>query len=98
LLGIAVGCIGLTVEDFSSLTPTQFDSIYAEWKKRQDALLEEEWKQTRFIVWSSLRPYSEKLKVTDVFPLPSDNVKEVPDEAIEQEDDKGYEYYVKLWE
>ena len=85
------------MEDFSSLTPTQFDCIYDEWKKRQDALIEDDWKRTRFIVWSNLRPYSENLKVTDIFPLPSDNIKEIPDETIDQEDDKGYEYYVKLW-
>ena len=65
-MGIAVGQIGLAVNDFLNLTPAEFDAIYQEWWKLSESKYKAGWEQTRVIAYGVVRQYDEKNK----FPTP----------------------------
>lgn len=59
--------MGLSVHDFSILTPSEFDAIYTEWRSGKDAEVQGEWARCRWICYHILKPYAAKtLRVTDV--------------------------------
>ncbi len=94
--------MGLSIDDFSALTPAQFDAIYTEWRAEQDNEVKAGWEQTRSIMWAVLKPYSKKknLKPTDILPFPWDNSnkpKKKMTKAEREESLRELEYYDKLW-
>lgn len=71
LLGLALGSVGLTLDDFDRLTPDEFADVYQAWERSH---LREPWEQARFMACSCLQPWSKKsLKVTDVCRFAWDN-------------------------
>lgn len=94
--------MGLSIADFSALTPTQFDATYEEWRIGQDNQIKVGWEQTRLIIWAQLKPYAKKksLKPSDVLPLPWDkpNKSKIKMTKAEREESlRELEYYNKLW-
>jgi hypothetical protein len=93
--------MGLSVQDFAGLTPTQFDAIYEQWQARQDATTRERWEQTRWLMWSMLRPYAKKrgLQPTDVLKLPWDKKRHIPKmtQAEREASLREMEHYNTLW-
>lgn len=94
--------MGLSIADFSALTPTQFDAIYEEWRAGQDNKVKAGWEQTRYIMWAVLKPYSKKknLKTTDILPFhwdKSNKPKKKMTKAEREESLRELEYYDKLW-
>ncbi len=73
LLGIATGCIGLSLQDFERCTPSEFRAIFDAWHERAQSLERSEWEQTRFLCACVLQYGAKKtLDVRNVLPLPWD--------------------------
>ena len=94
----------MSISDFANLTPEQFESIFRQWKLRQDSIIQTQWEQARTLAWASLRPYSKKsLRPTDVFNLPWDNTVKAKQRITlskqeREEQHREFEYYSKLWQ
>lgn len=74
ILGIALGCVGMSYDDFCRCTPSEFSAVASSWSKHEDATIKRTWEQTRSIVVSSLQPYCKKaLRATEVMPFRWDN-------------------------
>lgn len=71
LLGIAMGCIGLSLDDFCRCTPSEFYAVFDGWNQNRTAVYRTGWEQTRFLALAALQPHSSKpLRPGDIMPLP----------------------------
>ena len=46
-MGVALGCIHLSLDDFLRLTPEEFDDIYKAYSDDREAVYRSGWEQTR---------------------------------------------------
>lgn len=70
-MGIAMGCVGMSLRDFDLCTPLEFEEIVEQWKRRQDACMQASWEQARFMAMASLQPFCKKsLKPSDITVFP----------------------------
>ena len=53
---MAVGRMGLSVQEFATLTPAEFDSIYNEWRDGKDFEARGEWERCRWICYCRSAP------------------------------------------
>lgn len=59
--------MGLSVQEFSCLTPAEFDAIYSEWRAGQEAEMQGKWERCRWICYYAVKPYATKtLHLTDI--------------------------------
>lgn len=59
--------MGLSFQEFSILTPAEFEAIHAEWHAGREAEIRGEWERCRWICYYAIKPYAkESLHVTDV--------------------------------
>lgn len=66
-MGLAIGCIGMSREDFLQSTPDEFNAIAEAWNNNNVQHYRSEWEQARFIAQFILMPYSKKhLKPQDL--------------------------------
>lgn len=73
LLGVAVGCIGMSVGDFCGLTPAEFTAVWEVWRERSDSEERGEWERIRMLATLGLTPWSRhRLEPAKVLPLPWD--------------------------
>ncbi len=71
LLGIAMGCIGMSMDDFCRCTPSWFYKVYEAWHEREQRLEQAGWERTRMQCLCMLQPYSKKkLQARDVMQFP----------------------------
>lgn len=64
---MAVGCVGMSYNDFCRCTPGQLKMILDRWSRKEKLMSRERWEQTRFLATTVLQPYAKKaLKPTDV--------------------------------
>lgn len=64
---MAVGRIGMTVDDFCRCTPLEFSAIAEGWNDGEQARQRAAWERTRMLCTTMLQPYSKKgLKPRDV--------------------------------
>ena len=72
-MGIAMGCIGMSLDDFCRCTPLEFEAIAAEYNNREQHYHQTGWEQTRFLALASLQPHTtHTLRPNDIMPLPWD--------------------------
>lgn len=72
-MGIATGCIGMSLQDFERCTPSEFRAVFDAWHERIQALERSGWEQTRFLGACVLRYGAKRmLDVRDVLPFPWD--------------------------
>ncbi|MGN1211752.1 MAG: hypothetical protein ACI4TM_08695 [Candidatus Cryptobacteroides sp.] len=101
-MGIALGRIGMSYDDFCMLTPEEFNAIYDEWRLEQDSIIKGEWERCRWVCYCMIRPYSKRnLRLTDIMKFdwdgrPSESVQLTKEERDAQE--RKYEELLKLWE
>ncbi len=70
---MAVGEIGMSLDDFDRLTPAEFEAIFRRWASGQERADRAGWEQTRAQVLAALAPYTDRrLTPHDVLPLPWD--------------------------
>ena len=77
---MAMGCVGMSREDFERCTPIEFTEVMRQWRENQERIDRITWDQIRFLATAMLQPYSKKaLKATDVVKFPwDDKAKEAP--------------------
>lgn len=62
-----MGCVGMCLDDFCRLTPSEFAAVFEAWQQRETYVERRQWEQARFLACSMLKPYSKKsLELTDV--------------------------------
>lgn len=70
-MGIAMGCVGMSLRDFELCTPLEFEEIVEQWKCGQDARMQASWEQARFVAMASLQPFCKKsLRPGDITVFP----------------------------
>lgn len=70
-MGIAMGCVGMSLRDFDLCTPLEFEEIVEQWKCGQDSRMQASWEQARFMAMASLQPFCKKsLKPGDITVFP----------------------------
>ncbi len=60
MLGVAVGNIGLSFNDFCALTPEEFRHIYKAYSEERTAQYQDGWERMRMLAAITLQPYSKK--------------------------------------
>ena len=60
LLGMAVGRIGMSVDDFCRCTPLEFSAIAQGWNEGEQQRERSAWERTRMLCTTMLQPYSKK--------------------------------------
>lgn len=60
LFGIALGCIGMSEDDFARCTPAEFNAIVEQWRKREEVKERGEWERNRWLALCVLQPWSKK--------------------------------------
>lgn len=77
MLGLAVGNIGMSFDDFCRCSPSEFSAIATAWQKGQEQLNRQQWEQARMLCLCSLQPYTKSvMKPTDVMRFPWDGGEE----------------------
>ena len=71
MLGHALGCIGLSLEDFCQLTPEEFGAVCKAWHDRREQEMQDGWERMRMNATITIQPHV-KGKVTPqkLLPLP----------------------------
>ena len=78
-MGIALGCVGMSYQDFCLCTPLEFSRVMEQYQKMEEQRVRLSWEQTRFLATTTLSPYSKKvLKPTDIMAFPWDKENQVP--------------------
>ena len=71
LMGIALGCIGMSMQDFERCTPSEFKATFDAWNRGRERLERSEWERVRMSCLCALQPYSKKkLNATDIMKFP----------------------------
>lgn len=52
--------MGMSVTEFSGLTPDEFNAIYKEWHSAREADERGRWERCRWICYYAIRPYAKK--------------------------------------
>ncbi len=58
--GFALGCIGLSREDFLELTPEEFNAVVWQWQRMEESRNRTAWEQARLSGFLAVLPYSGK--------------------------------------
>lgn len=87
LLGIAMGCMGMSMDDFCRCTPSEFNEAYEAWGECQERLERGAWERMRTQCLCSLQPYSsKKLRAEDLMRFPwEEEQKKSPCQEVQEE-------------
>ncbi len=79
MLGVAVGNIGLSFNDFCALTPEEFRHIYKAYSEERTAQYQDGWERMRMLAAITIQPYSKKtITPHGLLSFPWDRRKPVP--------------------
>lgn len=98
-MGIALGCIHLTFDDFCGLTPEEFNEVYNAYYEKEQAQYENEWQRMRMLATITIQPHVRK-KITPqkLLPFPWEKPeKKAPKEPIvsKEEDLERFKSLIK---
>lgn len=95
-MGIATGCMGMSISDFCSCAPSEFNAIHECYRDARQEIMRQHWEQTRFMSVAILQPYSKKkLKASDLVLFPWEK-KQLPEEEETSTQDR-FEELMKKW-
>lgn len=60
LLGVAVGCIGMSLSDFEAVTPDEFRAIHRLYLQREESRLHDDWERVRTHAAVIVQSFSKK--------------------------------------
>lgn len=87
-MGIAIGNIGMLLDDFLRLEVPEFHAIYRAWKDAEEQKDRDAWERARMVATICIQPYSKKnLSPKKVLHLPWDE-EQHHTEAVSKEEDK----------
>jgi hypothetical protein len=73
-MGLATGCVGMSLTDFERCTPSEFRAVWKAWQERETQRERRSWEQTRAVCVTLLQPYSKRaLRGGDVLHFPWDD-------------------------
>lgn len=88
-MGLAMGCIGMSMCDFERCTPAEFYEVWSRWQEREQQDQRDAWEQTRMLALFMVQPWSKtRLTVQDILTFPWDN-RQHPDCSIVNGDDSS---------
>lgn len=97
-MGIAMGCLGMSLRDFERCTPFEFQSIFDAWSRRLEGAEHAEWDRIRYMCMCILQPYSKKkLRPTDVVVFPWERKSEPVEVLSKEEQEARYEAALKRY-
>ena len=80
LMGIAIGKIGMSLNDFKRLDSYEFAAIFNSYMEKQESEYKASWEQTRSLAYCIVKPYLKKefqnKSSHDLYPLPWDKEKD----------------------
>lgn len=98
-MGLAVGCIGMSRDDFCACDFDEFAAICHAWHERGDALSRDSWERTRTLAAITIQPHvRKKLTPRQLLPLPWDCKKQIRSDApvrTAEEERKRFEEVVR---
>lgn len=72
-MGAAVGCVGMSVDDFCACDFDEFSGIFRAWQRMRESDERERWEQTRILAWFCVQPHVKKrITPKQLLPLPWD--------------------------
>lgn len=75
-MGIAVGCIGMSHDDFCKCTFGEFESICKAWREMTEGQNRDAWERARTVAAIVIQPHvKKKISPRQLLPLPWDNKK-----------------------
>lgn len=84
LMAIAMGCVGMGLDDFCRLTPSQFAEVVRQHSRHTQEREHAEWERTRMTCMCLLQPHSKsRLKPTDIMRFPWEEQR-TPQEETQQ--------------
>ena len=70
---MALGCIGISYDDFCALSPAEFHQVHQSWAELETDRLHGDWERTRILATISVQPHLKKaIKPQKLLPLPWD--------------------------
>ncbi len=83
---MALGCAGMSADDFCRCTPSEFDEVMKAWHAREERRERMGWEQVRTVCLFALQPYSKKpLEAKDIMRFAWDEDETKP-EALSREE------------
>lgn len=75
-MGMGVGCVGLSIDDFCKCDIDEFEAICRAWSDMLEAQNRDDWEQMRLLAAVSIQPHVRKRIIPrQLIPLPWDNQK-----------------------
>ena len=75
-MGVAIGCIGMSLDDFLRCYVDEFRAICAAWSRMRDGDSRDSWERMRISASIGISPHvSESLSPAELLPLPWDSEK-----------------------
>lgn len=81
MLGYGIGVIGMSLDDWSGLSPEEFGAICQAYNDKEEARLHDEWERMRLLATITIQPHvKNRLQAQKLLPLPWDGAKktEIP--------------------
>ena len=60
MLGIAMGCIGMSYGDFCRLTPEEFGHVFKAWQDARESAYRDGWERARMVSAILIQPHVKK--------------------------------------
>lgn len=80
--------MGLRPDDFNALTPAEFIYAWLGWSEQQQSLNKQAWERERWAVWITTciqLDKKDRLPMTQMVPLPWEEVLDIPQELTMEE-------------
>lgn len=87
LTGIALGQMGLGLEDFLSLTPFEFAEAWQKWVKQREHEQQQEWERVRMqVFWTLCPPQEKQITIYDINRFPWEKDVVIPQQPASTEE------------
>lgn len=100
-MGIAAGCIGMSLDDFFRCTPSEFYAISSSWREYRTTSEQAAWERSRFVTATLLQPHTRRpLKPRDIctFSWEKNTREETPAEDVAQAEKSTRERFEEIKE
>lgn len=86
-MGMALGCIGMSREDFERCTPFEFYKAWERWAEARRDAERNEWERMRVLVLFAISPYTKSnVRAHDILPFPWDEEQKAEREEVSKEE------------
>lgn len=84
---MALGCIGMSREDFERCTPIEFYRAWERWAEARRNAERSEWERTRVLALFYIQPYTKgNVHAHDILPFPWDEEQTAKREEVDREE------------